>query len=98
MTKRADCFDNAALESWNHHFKIDAIHVGKLEQELLLKIMCSNTSRYITIENAFIRQLATKRLNRLKCLAKCAIFRGKIILLTIENMLYSFIKFLMSLI
>ena len=29
MTKRADCFDNAALESWNHHFKIDAIHGEK---------------------------------------------------------------------
>ena len=51
-----------------------------LQQELLLKIMYSNTSRYITIENAFIRQLATKRLNRLKLkwsLSKVSDFLGQ---------------------
>jgi putative transposase len=31
MSKRGDCFDNAAMESWNHSFKVEAIHGEKLE-------------------------------------------------------------------
>ena len=26
MSKRGDCYDNAAMESWNHSFKAEAIH------------------------------------------------------------------------
>lgn len=26
MSKRGDCYDNACMESWNHSFKIEAIH------------------------------------------------------------------------
>lgn len=26
MSKRGDCFDNAAMESWNHSLKVEAIH------------------------------------------------------------------------
>lgn len=26
MSKRGDCFDNASMESWNHSFKVEAIH------------------------------------------------------------------------
>lgn len=26
MSKRGDCFDNAAMESWNGSFKVEAIH------------------------------------------------------------------------
>lgn len=26
MSKRGDCYDNASMESWNHSFKIEAIH------------------------------------------------------------------------
>ncbi len=26
MSKRGDCFDNAAMESWNHSFKVESIH------------------------------------------------------------------------
>lgn len=26
MSKRGDCYDNAAMESWNYRFKIEAIH------------------------------------------------------------------------
>lgn len=29
MSKRGDCYDNAAMESWNHSFKVDAIHGEK---------------------------------------------------------------------
>jgi transposase InsO family protein len=30
MSKRGDCYDNAAMESWNHSFKVEAIHGDKL--------------------------------------------------------------------
>jgi len=26
MSKRGDCYDNAAMESWNHSFKIESVH------------------------------------------------------------------------
>lgn len=29
MSKRGDCFDNAAMESWNHSLKVEAIHGEK---------------------------------------------------------------------
>lgn len=29
MSKRGDCHDNAAMESWNHSFKVEAIHGEK---------------------------------------------------------------------
>lgn len=29
MSKRADCYDNASMESWNHSFKVEAIHGEK---------------------------------------------------------------------
>ena len=31
MSKKGDCYDNAALESWNHSFKIEAIHGEKFK-------------------------------------------------------------------
>ena len=37
MSKRGDCFDNAAMESWNHSFKIEAIHREKLATRTLTK-------------------------------------------------------------
>lgn len=30
MSKRGDCYDNAAMESWNHSFKVEAIHGERL--------------------------------------------------------------------
>jgi len=30
MSKKGDCFDNAAMESWNHSFKVESIHGEKL--------------------------------------------------------------------
>ena len=29
MSKRGDCFENAAMESWNHNFKVEVIHAEK---------------------------------------------------------------------
>ena len=31
MSKKGDCFDNAAMESWNHNFKVEAIHGEKFK-------------------------------------------------------------------
>lgn len=31
MSKRGDCYDNAAMESWNHSFKVEAIHGEKFQ-------------------------------------------------------------------
>ncbi len=37
MSKRGDCFDNAAMESWNHSFKVEAIHGEKLTTRTFTK-------------------------------------------------------------
>lgn len=31
MSKKGDCYDNAAMESWNHSFKVEAIHGERFE-------------------------------------------------------------------
>ena len=31
MSKRGDCYDNAAMESWNHSYKVDTIHGERFE-------------------------------------------------------------------
>jgi putative transposase len=31
MSKKGDCYDNAAMESWNHSFKVEAIHGEQLQ-------------------------------------------------------------------
>lgn len=30
MNKKGDCYDNAAMKSWNHSFKVEAIHHERL--------------------------------------------------------------------
>lgn len=37
MSKRGDCFDNAAMESWNHSFKVEAIHGEKFTTRAVAK-------------------------------------------------------------
>lgn len=37
MSKRGDCYDNAAMESWNHSFKIEAIHGEKFVSRSITK-------------------------------------------------------------
>jgi len=37
MSKRGDCYDNAAMESWNHSFKVEAIHGEKFTTRALTK-------------------------------------------------------------
>jgi len=37
MSKRGDCYDNASMESWNHSFKIEAIHGEKFSTRAIAK-------------------------------------------------------------
>lgn len=37
MSKRGDCYDNAAMESWNHSFKVEAIHGEKFATRVIAK-------------------------------------------------------------
>lgn len=37
MSKRGDCYDNAAMESWNHSFKVEAIHGEKFSTRVEAK-------------------------------------------------------------
>lgn len=37
MSKRGGCYDNAAMESWNHSFKVEAIHGEKFETRAIAK-------------------------------------------------------------
>lgn len=37
MSKRGDCYDNAAMESWNHSFKVEAIHGEHFATRLIAK-------------------------------------------------------------
>lgn len=37
MSKRGDCYDNAAMESWNHSFKVEAIHGEKFATRAIAK-------------------------------------------------------------
>ena len=30
MSKKGNCYDNAAMESWNHSFKVEAVHGERL--------------------------------------------------------------------
>src|SRR3546814_12380430 len=43
MSKRGDCYDNAAMESWNHSLKVEAIH-GRSEERRVGK-ECVSTCR-----------------------------------------------------
>lgn len=46
MSKRGDCYDNAAMESWNHSFKVEAIHGERLPTREYAK---SHVFEYIDI-------------------------------------------------
>ena len=37
MSKRGDCYDNAAMESWNHSLKVEAIHGERSETREIAK-------------------------------------------------------------
>lgn len=66
MSKRGDCYDNAAMESWNHSFKVEAIHGERFATRDCVKNMCSNILKFITIESDFIRCWVINHLHLLK--------------------------------
>jgi transposase InsO family protein len=37
MSKKGDCYDNATMESWNHSFKVEAIHGEKFTTRIAAK-------------------------------------------------------------
>lgn len=37
MSKKGDCYDNASMESWNHSFKVEAIHGEKFTTRIAAK-------------------------------------------------------------
>lgn len=46
MSKKGDCYDNAAMESWNHSFKVEAIHGEKFSTRADAK---QHTFEYIEV-------------------------------------------------
>jgi len=46
MSKRGDCYDNASMESWNHSFKVEAIHGEKFQTRAQAK---SHVFDYINV-------------------------------------------------
>ena len=46
MSKKGDCYDNAAMESWNHSFKVEAIHGEKIPTRAYAR---SHTFEYIDV-------------------------------------------------
>ncbi len=38
MSKKGDCYDNAAMESWNHSFKVEAIHGERFTTRAIAKL------------------------------------------------------------
>jgi len=37
MSKKGDCYDNASMESWNHSFKVEAVHGEKFQTRAFAK-------------------------------------------------------------
>lgn len=40
LCARGDCYDNAAMESWNHSFKVEAIHDERFATRDCVKKTC----------------------------------------------------------
>jgi putative transposase len=50
MSKRGDCYDNPAMESWNHSFKVEAFHGEKFKTRDEAKkqvFECKRSAKYI---------------------------------------------------
>ena len=52
MSKRGDCYDNAAMESWNGSFKVEAIHGEHFSTRKFVK---KNIFEYIEIDYNRVR-------------------------------------------
>ncbi len=56
MSARGNCYDNAAMESWNHSFKVEAIHGERLATRKQAK---AHTFDYIEVDYNRIRLHST---------------------------------------
>lgn len=85
MSNRGDCYDNASMESWNHSFKVEAIHGERFSTRADAK---NHVFEYIDVY--YNRKRLHSRLGYLSPvyfeaqknrLVECPFFRGDIILL-----------------
>ena len=49
MSKKGDCYDNAAMESWNHSFKVEAVHGERFPKILDRSEAKSQVFEYIEV-------------------------------------------------
>ena len=56
MSKKGDCYDNAAMESWNHSLKVEAIHGERFVTRELAK---AQVFEYIEVSQSAAPALAT---------------------------------------
>jgi transposase InsO family protein len=62
MSKKGDCYDNAAMESWNHSLKVEAIHGERFLTRHQAKQQVFEYIEGTTIANGFILNWAICRL------------------------------------
>ena len=55
MSKKGGCYDNAAMESWNHSFKVEAVHHERFKTRPEAQHQVFELSKSITVENGFTR-------------------------------------------
>lgn len=55
MSKKGDCYDNAAMESWNHSLKVEAIHG---ERFVTREIAKAQVFEYIEVSQSAVAALA----------------------------------------
>lgn len=81
MSKQGDCYDNAAMESWNHSFKVEAIHGERFKTRDSAKTQVFDYIEVFTIDIVCTHDSNTFRPRRSKHdkpLIECPEFRGKI--------------------
>ena len=47
MSKKGDCYDNAAMESWNHSFKVEAVHGERFKTRPEAKYQAPSTKHQV---------------------------------------------------
>jgi putative transposase len=68
MSKKGDCYDNAAMESWNHSFKVEAVHGERFQTRSDAKYQVFEYIEVYYIAKGFTQNLAmsVQRLMNLK--------------------------------
>jgi putative transposase len=53
VSKKGDCYDNAAMESWNHSFKVETVHGERFKTRTDAKYQVFEYIECITIATGF---------------------------------------------